>query len=92
MEEILPDLVKENDRFLFYYSGHGTTRKLGETKRGYLPRARVPLTRATQKKRVGYIKVLTWAPAISPVARLSQGGFSQLTSLRNWVWMLEEPK
>ncbi|MGJ4916690.1 caspase family protein [Bradyrhizobium oligotrophicum] len=37
MEKTLPKLVGANDRFLFYFSGHGETRKLaGDTKRGYL--------------------------------------------------------
>ena len=37
MEEIFPNMLKKNDRFLFYYSGHGTQRKLENRKRGYLP-------------------------------------------------------
>jgi tetratricopeptide (TPR) repeat protein len=36
MERILPQFVQNNDRFLFYFSGHGMTRDLGALKRGYL--------------------------------------------------------
>jgi len=36
MDRILPQLVQGNDRFLFYFSGHGMTRDLGALKRGYL--------------------------------------------------------
>jgi tetratricopeptide (TPR) repeat protein len=36
MEYILPQLVQSNDRFLFYFSGHGITRNVGASKRGYL--------------------------------------------------------
>ena len=37
MEDVFPGLVGKNDRFLFYYSGHGTQRRLGNRTRGYLP-------------------------------------------------------
>jgi len=38
MEKDFPDLVKQNDRFLFYFSGHGATRTVGpgDSKKGYL--------------------------------------------------------
>ncbi len=36
MEETFPELLKENDRFLFYFSGHGTQRIVGESVFGYL--------------------------------------------------------
>src|SRR5262245_14113364 len=36
MESLLPQLVQSNDRFLFYFSGHGSTRALPASKRGYL--------------------------------------------------------
>ena len=37
MDETFPDLLKSNDRFLFYFSGHGATRTVGSgAKRGYL--------------------------------------------------------
>jgi hypothetical protein len=36
MDRILPQLIQSNDRFLFYFSGHGVTRDLGALKRGYL--------------------------------------------------------
>jgi soluble lytic murein transglycosylase len=36
MDRIIPGLLGTNDRFLFYFSGHGITRKLALTKRGYL--------------------------------------------------------
>jgi len=36
MDRILPQLVQGNDRFLFYFSGHGMTRNLAASKRGYL--------------------------------------------------------
>jgi hypothetical protein len=36
METRIPDAVGPNDRFLFYFSGHGVTRQLSRTKRGYL--------------------------------------------------------
>ncbi len=36
METVIPDAVGQNDRFLFYFSGHGVTRNLALTKRGYL--------------------------------------------------------
>lgn len=37
MEEIIPKLIKDTDRFLFYFSGHGTQRRLGSRFRGCLP-------------------------------------------------------
>ena len=38
MEEVFPELVGRNDRFLFYYSGHGTQRPLENGGfMGYLP-------------------------------------------------------
>ncbi|MEL6964396.1 MAG: SUMF1/EgtB/PvdO family nonheme iron enzyme [Pseudomonadota bacterium] len=39
MSEEFPKLVKANDRFLFYWSGHGDTRDIpqGRRKAGYLP-------------------------------------------------------
>lgn len=37
MEEELPAKIRDKDRFLFYYSGHGTQRALGNRIRGYLP-------------------------------------------------------
>jgi hypothetical protein len=36
MEKTIPDALGQNDRFLFYFSGHGVTRTLATTKRGYL--------------------------------------------------------
>jgi hypothetical protein len=36
MEKVIPDALGQNDRFLFYFSGHGVTRSLAMTKRGYL--------------------------------------------------------
>ena len=36
METLFPSLIKNNDRFLFYFSGHGTTRQITVGKRGYL--------------------------------------------------------
>jgi TPR repeat protein len=36
METDLPDRIGPNDRFLFYFSGHGATRDLGSSSRGYL--------------------------------------------------------
>jgi hypothetical protein len=37
MEESLPEMIKPGDRVLFYFSGHGATRKLSDgKKRGYL--------------------------------------------------------
>jgi uncharacterized caspase-like protein len=37
MEEILPKKVKQGDRFLFYFSGHGSQRNVFNGPRGYLP-------------------------------------------------------
>ncbi len=37
MEDVVPKQVGENDRFIFYYSGHGSQRKLFNGVRGYLP-------------------------------------------------------
>lgn len=37
MEDELPAKLKSNDRFLFYWSGHGTTRKDSDKPKGYLP-------------------------------------------------------
>ncbi len=37
MVDIMPGKVKSNDRFLFYWSGHGVTRKLRHKEWGYLP-------------------------------------------------------
>jgi len=37
MEETFPKLITKNDRFLFYYSGHGTQRMIGSSPLGYLP-------------------------------------------------------
>jgi uncharacterized caspase-like protein len=36
MEDIFPSLIKPNDRFIFYFSGHGQTRAMTFGKRGYL--------------------------------------------------------
>jgi len=36
MDSMLPQLVQSNDRLLFYFSGHGITRKLAASNRGYL--------------------------------------------------------
>ncbi|MBM3237532.1 caspase family protein [Candidatus Poribacteria bacterium] len=38
MEETFPEMIEEKDKFLFYYSGHGTQKKLPSgNPRGYLP-------------------------------------------------------
>lgn len=37
MEEVIPNMINKGDRFLFYFSGHGTQRDLGSRIRGYLP-------------------------------------------------------
>jgi len=37
MEDTFPKLINKNDRFLFYYSGHGTQRMIGDIPFGYLP-------------------------------------------------------
>lgn len=37
MVDEYPDLLDENDRFLFYWSGHGVTRRFKQGSRGYLP-------------------------------------------------------
>jgi uncharacterized caspase-like protein len=37
MEDVFPNKVGESDRFIFYYSGHGTQRQLFNGLRGYLP-------------------------------------------------------
>jgi len=37
MENVLPQKLDPDDRFIFYYSGHGTQRKLFNAIRGYLP-------------------------------------------------------
>jgi len=39
MEETFPKLLGKKDRFIFYYSGHGTQRKIDGTPLGYLPLA-----------------------------------------------------
>ena len=36
MEDVYPAKLTANDRFLFYFSGHGDTRDLYGGKRGYL--------------------------------------------------------
>jgi len=36
MEDIFPSRIRSNDRFLFYFSGHGATRQITMGKRGYL--------------------------------------------------------
>jgi hypothetical protein len=36
MEEDFPGRLGPNDRFLFYFSGHGATRTIGDGQRGYL--------------------------------------------------------
>jgi hypothetical protein len=36
MEDIFPDMLTEDDRFLFYFSGHGTQRQIGDKLFGYL--------------------------------------------------------
>jgi hypothetical protein len=37
MIDVFPNLLQKNDRFLFYFSGHGTQRKIGGRTIGYLP-------------------------------------------------------
>lgn len=37
MMDVMPDKVGSNDRFVFYWSGHGETRKLNKKQHGYLP-------------------------------------------------------
>lgn len=37
MERVFPNLIGPTDRFVYYFSGHGVTRELAMTKRGYLP-------------------------------------------------------
>lgn len=37
MIDVFPNLLQKNDRFLFYFSGHGTQRKIGGHTIGYLP-------------------------------------------------------
>ncbi len=36
MEDFFPNILTENDRFLFYFSGHGTQRQIGDKLFGYL--------------------------------------------------------
>lgn len=36
MDEVIPALAGRNDRFLFYFSGHGTQRQVGSKTLGYL--------------------------------------------------------
>ena len=36
MDDVFPDLIKDNDRFLFYFSGHGTQRIISAATFGYL--------------------------------------------------------
>ncbi|QQM05388.1 hypothetical protein I8G32_03957 [Rhodopseudomonas palustris] len=36
LETVFPELVGKNDRFLFYFSGHGVTRKVSRQDEGYL--------------------------------------------------------
>ena len=45
MVDDFPESVGENDRFLFYWSGHGVTRQRGEAAFGFLPLADSPLGR-----------------------------------------------
>ncbi|MCI5137932.1 MAG: hypothetical protein D3922_05870 [Candidatus Electrothrix sp. AR1] len=42
MVDFFPSELDSNDRFLFYWSGHGVTRSVREGKRGYLPLASTP--------------------------------------------------
>ena len=44
MNEVFPDVLSANDRFLFYWSGHGDTRAVaeGDGKAGYLPLYNTP--------------------------------------------------
>ncbi len=37
MEDVFPNKVGDDDRFLFYFSGHGAQRALFSSKEGYLP-------------------------------------------------------
>ena len=37
MEDIFPSMIGKDDEFIFYFSGHGKTRHVGEKDRGYLP-------------------------------------------------------
>ena len=44
MNDVFPELLDENDRFLFYWSGHGDTRDvaIGDGDAGYLPLSDTP--------------------------------------------------
>ena len=42
MSDVFPELVGENDRFVFYWSGHGVTRPTRSGTAGYLPLADSP--------------------------------------------------
>lgn len=37
MDDLFPSKIKSGDRFLFYFSGHGTQRKTGQFITGYIP-------------------------------------------------------
>lgn len=64
MDVELPGLVRRNDRFLFYFSGHGSTRPFGgDNKRGYLVLKEAGLRE--WDRMIAMPRVLDWAENFS---------------------------
>ena len=64
MEEFFPDRLGEDDRFLFYFSGHGVTRPISSArKRGYLPLK--PAGKTNYSSMIGMNEIGSWADLLA---------------------------
>ncbi len=63
MEQEFPATLRPNDRFLFYFSGHGATRPLGAGLRGYLVLKSAGINQWDQM--VGMPRIRDWAENVA---------------------------
>ncbi len=67
MEDVFPEIVGSRDRLLFYFSGHGTQRAIGDGVRGYLP---LTASGLSYSKMISMGEIQAWDRLLQPARQV----------------------